>query len=444
MSNELRGLFHRPACPLGGVAQPSGMPSVHSDISRLAWGRVTLVTAGAVSWVSLAYLISEPAGILPKTTIDCIQVGGMDKEAESSLALHLAAHLTAAGKQIRVHAGGREVTISLTSGVVSANPGRASDRAFMLGREFDLSQRIASRWHAAFADGTNVQIPVLISDRLVREVVKDLNCNPLGATTSTHVASGYQNVVMASRNGMSVDANKVRSALASGLANGASSITIPIGSIASYASGVDLSGSHSLRASAWSPLLFRDKGTLTNEGLAIRSIDGLIVAPGQVFDFNRVVGSRTRSRGFRNAGVVIDGKHADAIGGAICQTAGVLDEAVLRAGLEPVERHPHSLGSVTVPLGLDAMIDPTSDFRFRNNTAGPIVVHMRMTRSRVEAAIYGKPLASRIVIWTVAKRLSPTTVAVDTFRRTGDTGGVRSDESIIYRSRYHRSQRSGR
>ena len=61
-----------------------------------------------------------------------------------------------------------------------------------------------------------------------------------------------------------------------------------------------------------------------NIRVAARKIDGLVLAPGEQFSFNRTVGRRTAEAGFMEAGVYKDGKHDVDIGGGICQVSTTL------------------------------------------------------------------------------------------------------------------------
>lgn len=102
-------------------------------------------------------------------------------------------------------------------------------------------------------------------------------------------------------------------------------------------------------------------------------LNGVVVAPGEVFSFNRAVGPRTREKGFV-PGIVFSGKRqAYELGGGVCRTATLLHNAVLSAGLEVVERHRHGQPVSYVPPGRDATIYyGILDYRFRNNHSGPI------------------------------------------------------------------------
>jgi len=96
----------------------------------------------------------------------------------------------------------------------------------------------------------------------------------------------------------------------------------------------------------------------------------VMLAPGEVYDFDKQIGPRTAERGYKLApGIVSGGEMEDVLGGGICQVSTTLFNAVFEAGLEVVERHNHSLYISHYPDGRDATVTSGSkNFRFRNDT----------------------------------------------------------------------------
>lgn len=127
-----------------------------------------------------------------------------------------------------------------------------------------------------------------------------------------------------------------------------------------------------------------------NLRVAVQHVDGLVVMPGEVFDFNDAVGPRTEANGFRPAPEIAGGELVDGVGGGTCQVAGTLHAAVFFAGLSVVERHPHSRPSAYLWMGLDAtVVYPNIDFRFRNDRAFPVAIGMTMEAGVLRAEIRG-------------------------------------------------------
>lgn len=123
---------------------------------------------------------------------------------------------------------------------------------------------------------------------------------------------------------------------------------------------------------------------------AAELIDGTILAPGEIFSFNTRVGERSRNNGFVSAPVIIGRQMVDDIGGGICQVASTLYNASIRAGLQIIERHPHSINVKYVPNGQDAAIVYNSmDLRIKNNRVNPIGISSKVEDNRLVIAILG-------------------------------------------------------
>lgn len=93
-----------------------------------------------------------------------------------------------------------------------------------------------------------------------------------------------------------------------------------------------------------------------NLRLAAEAINGYVIEPGATFSFNEVVGDTTAERGYKEAPVLYSSGLGSSDGGGICQVSTALYIAAVKADLEIVERHPHSVPSDYAPIGLDATI----------------------------------------------------------------------------------------
>lgn len=120
-------------------------------------------------------------------------------------------------------------------------------------------------------------------------------------------------------------------------------------------------------------------GRKHNIALAAGRINGLLVAPGEVFSFNRMVGDISRQTGYQTAYIIQNGRTVLGDGGGVCQVSTTLFRAALNAGLEIVERKAHAYrvgyyeqGS---PAGLDATVfSPSVDLKFKNDTQNHILI----------------------------------------------------------------------
>ncbi|SEH23088.1 MULTISPECIES: VanW family protein [unclassified Selenomonas] len=147
----------------------------------------------------------------------------------------------------------------------------------------------------------------------------------------------------------------------------------------------DLSSMDTILASYTTSYAPGDRGH--NIELAAGKLNQRLVRTGEVFSFNNAVGTRTRENGFRDAGVIIDGRLAQDSGGGVCQVSSTLYNAILLAGLTPVERTAHFFPSTYCPPGRDATVaDGLLDFTFRNQL--PHNVYLFSSCSGTTVTIY--------------------------------------------------------
>ena len=133
---------------------------------------------------------------------------------------------------------------------------------------------------------------------------------------------------------------------------------------------------------------------VSNINVASKHIDGTILNPGVEFSFNKIVGRRTRDRGFLEAPIILGGRLQPGIGGGICQVSSTIYAALLNAApfgtdIEITERRPHGLTISYLPLGFDStVVYGNTDFRFRNKMEFPI---------KLETVVSGREMIVRII-----------------------------------------------
>ncbi|MFH5187533.1 VanW family protein [Paenibacillus sp. TAB 01] len=133
------------------------------------------------------------------------------------------------------------------------------------------------------------------------------------------------------------------------------------------------------------------EGRVHNICSTAASIQDLLLAPGEVFDYAKYIADTEAKFGFKEAPVILNGKLVPGIGGGICQVSSTLYNAVLRAGLEIVERRNHSLPVSYVPLGQDATFaSGYINFKFRNSTPYYLLLRTSADESRLTVKLFGQ------------------------------------------------------
>lgn len=114
---------------------------------------------------------------------------------------------------------------------------------------------------------------------------------------------------------------------------------------------------------------------VNNIARAAARMNGIIVAPGATFSFNTALGPAGPADGYVEGYAIVNGQLEKVTGGGICQISTTMYRAVFNAGLDIVERKPHSyvINFYENIDGFDATVfAPYVDFKWRNDTGGPI------------------------------------------------------------------------
>ncbi len=127
---------------------------------------------------------------------------------------------------------------------------------------------------------------------------------------------------------------------------------------------------------------------------------GLLVQSGEEFSFNSQLGEIVASTGYKPELVIKNGKLVWEYGGGICQVSTTLFRAAIYAGLPILERRPHAFPvRYYNPQGFDATIYPgIVDFRFKNDTNGPILIQTKITEEKLTFEIYGSADGRKVVL----------------------------------------------
>lgn len=120
------------------------------------------------------------------------------------------------------------------------------------------------------------------------------------------------------------------------------------------------------------PILQENKAV--NIRLAGEKINGIIIKPGQVFSFWKLVGKISEKNGYKDGRVIIGDKIEAGMGGGLCNLANTLHLLILHSPMDVIEFHSHSDalapdGEKRIPFATGTSIGYNyADYRFKNNT----------------------------------------------------------------------------
>lgn len=128
----------------------------------------------------------------------------------------------------------------------------------------------------------------------------------------------------------------------------------------------------------------------TNLRLAAGKINGTVLAAGEEFSYNKIVGERTIAAGYKEAKIYASGEVVDGLGGGICQISSTLYNAAVLANLDITQRRNHQFVTSYLPAGRDAtVVYGSQDFRFKNSRKYPVKIEMTVGNGIAKATLYG-------------------------------------------------------
>ncbi|MHB9134590.1 MAG: VanW family protein [Armatimonadota bacterium] len=364
-------------------------------------GVVLLVTLG----ILLGVLFGAGAAVLPHD--DRVAQGvsllgenldGMTKEDARSTITRAVARTTE--RQITLNAGGQTRPAQMADLGVQPNIDAMTNQAYGVGRDGALIVRIEQALQARW---TRMSLSAQFvwdegrAERFFTDFGNSINELPKDATAKWDDAAGKV-VIVPERVGAKLDVpasvKLVRDDVLPALQRGESTpaeLALPYREKAPRLTAKMLESIDTVLGAFTTAYGTSSGNRASNVEIAADAINGTLLAPGDVFSFNKVVGPRESENGFKIAPVIVDGQLQPGMGGGVCQVSTTLYNAVLLAGLEIVSRSHHSLPSHYVSAGRDAtVVYGAIDFRFKNSTDNPILIETVHAKRKLIMRMLGK------------------------------------------------------
>lgn len=299
---------------------------------------------------------------------------------------------------------GRTVTLSNGASVTAAQLGYSSDYATVLtnawsaGRSGSLEERYAaissrSRRPVSYSVSRTIYTPEAV-EACVAAVAEQVNRPAQNAKIQSFDTTTYQFTFTEESAGSELDAKKLAEDIARALEAGGGAVELTVDAVQPTVRKADIASGYGMITSAVTNASSSSSNRLNNIRLALSMINGTCLSPGETFSFNDIVGKRTTERGFKVATAYSAGEVTEEVGGGICQVSTTLFNAAVKADLEIVERHNHSLTVSYVDKGKDASVNWSSqDLRFKNTSGDNLYICCFLDDDkRVRVGIFGKLL----------------------------------------------------
>ena len=122
---------------------------------------------------------------------------------------------------------------------------------------------------------------------------------------------------------------------------------------------------------------------------AANTINGTLIKPGEVFSLNGILGERTAAKGYREAGMILNGRLVKATGGGVSQISTVIYNLAWFSGVALTEHQAHSFYISRYPAGREATVNwPTIDNKWTNTTPYGMLVQMWVSGSQVHGRMW--------------------------------------------------------
>lgn len=123
---------------------------------------------------------------------------------------------------------------------------------------------------------------------------------------------------------------------------------------------------------------------INNIKIAVECLDGILIKPGEVFSYWKLIGKPCRKKGYIEGMVLNGGKVCTGVGGGLCQLSNLIFWMALHTPLTVVERHRHGYDVFpdahrTQPFGTGATCYyPHGDLMIQNNTQDTYQLRVRV------------------------------------------------------------------
>lgn len=347
------GLFLLPGCSFGG--SPDGTSS------------------GAVA--SLEQVLA------PSTSIGGVDVSGMNRE--QALQAVSAAQEPAPAYRLTLKLADKTWELTEQDMTFDRNVEQVVEQAFA-----DLNDP-ASSGERTYPLEAQVNYSKL--DETLKSLAKEMNIQPVDATVSSFNSSTGTFSFQDGKNGLTVKEDELCAAVREALSGSTTAtVDVPYTEVPFDKTAAQIK-SNMQKLGTYSTVSTNTANGNHNMKLALASVNGTVLQPGEIFSFNGTTGNTTNgSLGYKKAGAIVGGKMVDEYGGGICQASTTVYGAALRSNMKILTRYNHAWPSTYCPIGQDAAVDYGNlDFRFQNVSSYPVYIVAGMSGTTLTVTFYG-------------------------------------------------------
>lgn len=270
----------------------------------------------------------------------------------------------------------------LCPGVLNVRADNFCFKIYALGKEYRF---FSPELH--ISDG---ELSLLDIDNIVNTIYLDTLTRPQNAEIFFSPDTQNKFTFKSEKSGVCIDENLLKKQIEYALSVGSHAVKAKSCVLSPQITVQNLKAQTFLRSSFSTFYGYSSAGRKHNIALAAKSLSGTVLRQDEVFSFNRKVGLRTEENGYKPAPVILNGEFTEGVGGGVCQVSTTLYNAALKAGLEIIESHRHSLAVGYVSPSFDAMVsDNACDLRFKNVSGENVYLQATCDGQTLTISFYG-------------------------------------------------------
>jgi vancomycin resistance protein YoaR len=268
---------------------------------------------------------------------------------------------------------------------VGFNEDKTINKALLLGRTGNITKDIKVVANS-FAHKTSFPIEINVDENTLNSFIDNIsqkiNIDPENAKFT--IENGKVTAFALEVNGLKVSKDKLKSQILAEIGkNNGGQITLPIPTEIAYAdiksSDLNNLGIKELVGTGTSRFAGSIGTRIFNINKAAESMNNTLIAPGETFSFDKIIGDISAANGYQQAYVIQNGATVLGDGGGVCQVSTTMFRAAMNTGLPITERHAHAYRvhyyEEDAPPGMDATIySPTVDFKFKNDLGSYLLI----------------------------------------------------------------------
>lgn len=352
---------------------------------------IVMQTTLAISAGGTVFKDNAEGKILPGITAAGINLGGMSPETAEEV---LRSKFSALGKDsIVLSSGDRQWKIPLERVGAVCDYSEAVENAYALGHQGSYARRLTELLGSQ-AEISNTPLRLEFNREALQRELEEVNAQYAEPPSDAKLALEEERIkVIPEVKGKELDLEGTLSKIMSLNAGSDFNIALSSKSTLPRVKAADLDDLTDILGECTTRFETGSSGRVRNIAKASEELNGRLIRPGELLSYNSVIAPVNGDNGYHKAPVIVGGQLVDDYGGGVCQVSTTLYGAALLAGIEIVERHPHSKPVKYVSPGLDAtVVEGQIDFKLRNNLSSPVYIISSAVKDKgfVKVVIAGK------------------------------------------------------